>query len=162
MPFFILCLFLAIFPQNTWSKVGIGSGLSVVTEGRHHPLLYASIESDKWALTANSVGFQTSRTYHSAYQANLFYMFKPQKVLWTTFDAGIGWGAFYYKQGFKFKADSTPVERDNYATGPAIRVLWHFMGPVFLGLEAMFGIRGLQVAVLSTQDVSSLIFGVRF
>ncbi|HAZ11936.1 MAG: hypothetical protein A2X86_07205 [Bdellovibrionales bacterium GWA2_49_15] len=145
------------------AEVGVASGFSAVTGGRTVPLLYASGEGNEYAVTAYSVGVNTSVYYHSGYMASLFKRYKPSgDFISGGLDAGLGWGLYYYKIGFKRSSTAALEEKSATATGPAFRVLWNLAPPVFVGIEGMYGIRGLNWILLSTQDIVSVLLGVRF
>lgn len=95
------------------------------------------------------------------YQLNYFQTFKAGKVLWGDLETGLGWGFHYYKMGLK-KTETDTEEASDFASGPAFRVFWEMTGYFFMGIEAMFGLRNLNAILLSTQDVSTLVIGVRF
>ena len=154
---FVILLFLPM--ASSLAAFGIGSGFSSSTEGRTLPILYATAGGQSAAISGYSVGSAGKHSYHSAYQLNLFKLFKAGDLLWGDMEAGIGWGVHYYEEGIKL---ANTQKRSNFATGPSIRVLWKFMGPLFVAFEGMYGLRNLNLIILSSQDVSSLIVGVRF
>lgn len=161
MKIFILLAF--IWAPMAMAKIGIGSGLSAAMAGRTHPLIYASIEGKKVGVTGYSTGASSSVSYSNAYQLNIFALFpKVGDFLWGSLEAGFGWGFHYYDIGLKY-GDGLPMKKNNdFATGPAVRVLWNMLGPVFIAFEGMYGIRNLNAILLSSQDMTSLIVGVRF
>ncbi|MBI2522189.1 MAG: hypothetical protein HYV97_17350 [Bdellovibrio sp.] len=159
----LLVLIVMLLSSMAQAGVGIASGFSAVTGGRTIPLLYASGESNEYAVTGYGVGVNTSVYYHSGYMASLFKKYKPSgDFISGGLDAGLGWGFYYYKIGFKSSSSATLEEKSATATGPALRVLWNLAPPVFIGLEGMYGLRGLNWVLLSTQDIVSILLGVRF
>ncbi len=145
------------------AELGVASGFSAVTGGRSIPLLYASAESNEYALTGYGVGVANPSYYHSGYVLDLFKRYRPSgEFISGGIDAGLGWGFYYYKMGFKRSSSSPIEEKSATATGPAFRVIWNLAPPVFLGIEAMYGIRGANWVLLSTQDIVSVLLGVRF
>ncbi|MEK6625496.1 MAG: hypothetical protein AABY86_11035 [Bdellovibrionota bacterium] len=161
--FKLLPLILLSLVPMAHAGVGVASGFSAVTAGRTVPLIYASGESNEYALTGYAVGVNNSVYYHSGYMLSFFKKYKPSgEFIAGNIDAGLGWGFFYYKIGFKRTSTTTLEEKNAMATGPSLRVLWNVASPVFIGLEAMYGVRGLDWILLSTQDIVSVLLGVRF
>ncbi|MBT3984449.1 MAG: hypothetical protein HOE90_24045 [Bacteriovoracaceae bacterium] len=157
----IFALFLVCLIPKANALIRLGTGVSAVTEGRVHPLIFGGVDAGDLAFTAYSVGYKSSYSYHSAYQVNFFFNFFPKETfIWGHFVAGAGWGVHFFEKGFQGGPSDRRLKKRNFATGPTIRGLWHYAGPLFIGLEAMYGMRNLGAHILlSTQDTAALIVG---
>lgn len=163
---FILIFFMiTALPAKAELSYRIGSGMSTTTSGRRIPLAYGGIESKDYALSLSSVGYKNTLGYMSAWNLNAYALFYPDKFWWGKMQAGLGLGVFYYQEGFKNGLDDGGMTKKNYTAGPSIRVLWSIAGPIYLGLEAVYGIRPRFLSnhlLLSTQDTVQLLAGVEF
>jgi hypothetical protein len=140
----------------------LGLAQSSTTGGRIIPALYGGVDVSNLGFSLSSVGHKETLSYFSAWQLNGFLLWKNGKLFWGTIEAGVGWGAFIYEIGFKGNLAHSGVTKTGFATGPAIRVFWHFTKFMFTGIESMYGIRGYQALFLSAQDSASLIIGFEF
>jgi hypothetical protein len=143
------------------AAVEIGTGFNSSTAGRSIPALFLAYSADAWSLSFSSVGVQTPRYYHSAYTVSYLRTWKSGDWIWGPIESGFGLSILYASRGF---ADSGAVEsvRDDVAIGPALRVNWFVADPVFLGIEALYGLRDFgQHLALNAQDHVGFIVGVR-
>lgn len=155
--FFLLFL---LIPTKGFAEVLIATGFSSVTEGRAVPMLNIGIDNPNYAFLFGSVGVKTDVYYHNAYMLSAFRQVDLDDFLWGKVRAGLGGGIFFSKRGYK---DGGPEETGNdFGVGPSVRATWEIFPYGFVGIESYFGIADLQVLVLSTQQVSHLVFGVRF
>ncbi len=160
--FFLLIFLVSFFPsKNSLAGLIFGSGVTSATAGRVSPVLNLGLDYSSFALTATSVGVENTYYYHSAYNLVLVSQREFSKYLWGDLRGGIGLGAHYAKRGLKDGTNAEEIKSD-YAIGPAIRLTWEFIPYCFIGLEAIYGIRNLNFVILSTQNIRSLVLGVRF
>ena len=155
-----LLLLLFLIPIKVRSEVIVATGFSSVTEGRSVPMLNIGIDNPTSAFLFGSVGVKTDVYYHNAYMLSAYRQVDLEDFWWGKVRAGLGGGIFYSKRGYK---DRGPEETgDDFGIGPSVRATWEIFHYGFVGIESYFGIGDLKVFVLSTQQVSHLVFGVRF
>lgn len=155
----ILLLFLLI-PLRSSAEILIATGFSSVTEGRTVPMLNIGIDNPDYAFLFGSVGVKTDVYYHNAYMLSAFRQVDLENFWWGKVRAGLGGGVFFSNRGYK---DGGSEETGNdFGVGPSVRATWEIFPYGFVGIESYFGIGDAKVFVLSTQQVSHLVFGVRF
>ncbi len=159
--FLFWILLIICSPNVVWAEIVLGTGFSSATAGRTSPTLNLGIDYPSFAVTASSVGVKNSYYYHSAY--NLIYVrqFDFSEYLWGKLHGGIGAGLHFAKRGLK-DGTNAMSEKSDFALGPAIRITWDVAPLCFIGLEAIYGIRDFRVFTLTTQNVRSIIVGVKF
>lgn len=139
--------------------------MSSTTGGRKIPLLYIGTESKNYGISFSSIGYKNTLSYISAWNLNVYSLYHPEKLWWGDLQAGFGLGFFYYEEGFKNDLKDQGAVKTNYTAGPSLRVLWSIAGPIYLGLEAVYGIQPQFLAnhlLLSTQDTVQFLLGVEF
>ncbi|MBF0364978.1 MAG: hypothetical protein HQK50_05370 [Oligoflexia bacterium] len=159
---FFLLLF--AFCLEAFADLKVGGNISSSTRGRTLPGYYLAIGSDQAGVSASSAGFQTSLGYASYYQFNAFGLFRPGTILGRKIEAGFGAGIYFYKLGYRETIlDNAGTTKSSFAAGPSARVLWYFLGPAFMGIETMLGIRDLGLnLLLCYQDSTQFVLGLAF
>ena len=142
---------------SAYPLVKLGAGVSSLTAGRIHPLLYTSFDPSKYSLTFSSVGFKHQYGYFSGYNTALLYNFGSKD-----FEAGLGWGATYIAVGYRDSESSSFEKGSSWSTGPAVKTFWHPTDLFFLGLQGTFGINLPTIFGLALQDNVSFIAGMDF
>ena len=158
----VCLLIIIIFSYNAYSVLSVGSGFSNVTGGRTAPMIYGGFDTEKFALVASAVGVKTSIYYHSSYQVGMFLQNDWGEFWWGKLRAGIGSGLQYSVRGYRNTVESSEEKASDLVLGLAIRVRWNMAGPVFVALETVYGLAGLNFILLSTQHTTNLVFGVGF
>ncbi len=155
----IVLLFLINF-NLAYAGLFIGTGVTNITGGRIVPALHTGYDSSQFALTLTSVGVKNSVYYHSGYLLNLFSQTEMGDFWWGKLRAGIGGGVHFAKRSYTDGSHSET--KSDFALGPSMRATWEFLPSTFLGIEALYGIRGVNTLALVSQRVILLNFGVRF
>jgi len=159
---FIFSLLLCL-GSISWADIYIGSGYSAVTAGRQVPMLYAGIDVGNWEITSSATGVKSSLYYHSAYTLSAYSMRNTGNFLWGPLRTGLGFGAFYSKQGYRQTETSTLETADDFTAGPAFRVGWNFLANAFVSIDCMFGLRApFNLIGLSAQEIPQVVVGVNF
>lgn len=161
MKLFIYLLLCSLFCNLSYAGITLGTGVTSATSGRVSPFLHGGYDDTNFALTLTSVGVKNDYYYHSAYNFVLVAQKDFPKYLWGNLRGGIGIGSHYAIRELKDGTNSN-IKKSDFALGPAIRITWEFLPYTYIGLEAIFGIRNANIIVLSTQNIRSLILGVRF
>ncbi|MBF0206953.1 MAG: hypothetical protein HQK53_08670 [Oligoflexia bacterium] len=145
-------------------EVKVGTLFSSSTRGRSIPGIYLGLEGSDLGGSFSTIGVESTLSYFSAYQINLFKLFHPKNNFIGKVEAGLGAGLFFYQIGYRDNLEDAPGQKKrNFAFGPSIRALWYFYGGAFVGIESMLGLRNLFFnIVLSYQDSTQLIFGIGF
>ncbi len=153
----ILCAILLLFSLSAFSIVKVGTGVSSLTAGRVHPLLYLSLDPGRYSLTFSSVGFNHRYGYFSGYNSAFLYNFGQKG-----FEAGLGAGVTYITAGYRDNVDGDLEERGTWSFGPAVKSFWHPTDYLFMGLQGTFGINWPTLFGLALQDNVSFIIGMEF
>ena len=151
---------------SLWGTLGLASldlgvATSSATSGRMIPALSAGLLMDTWRMTFLSTGVQTPIYSHSAYRVLFLKNWQAGSFLWGTVSTGFGAGVAY---SCRLMVDDlvTTTKKEDYLAGPAWNMAWHFAGPLFFNIEALFGLRQpANHLLLSFQDFVSLSFGIR-
>ncbi|MBT3982746.1 MAG: hypothetical protein HOE90_15410 [Bacteriovoracaceae bacterium] len=146
---------------RSWPYFYIGSGMSSATHSQVVPLIYSALQGDVWTLSFMSTGYQNSLMYQSNYLFSGFFQFPEKMIFGHSLFAGVGWGYYHYRLGFRSGKSEPKLEKINYATGPSMRAMYQIWGPAFIGVEAMFGIRGLLNIFNTYQSVANIVVGVK-
>lgn len=153
----ILSCFIAL---SVKAEVQIATGFSSVTEGRTIPLISLGTDSHTSAFLLSAVGVKNDVYVHNSYMFSAYRQTEPDQFWWGKVRAGLGGGINYayrfYKDGGKKDSGA------DISVGPAIRITWEVIPYAFLGVESYFGLGHLNNIVLSTGQISQLLFGVRF
>lgn len=145
------------------ATVTAATGFSSTTSGRPIPTLAAGFVQETWAVTASSTGVSTPLYYHSAWTLTGFRLWKSGEFGHGAVTAGLGLGLFFAKRGYRDTETSPLQSATDYNIGPAFRVTWYFLDPVFFSVESIFGARRpVPLIVLSAQDIATITFGVAF
>ena len=155
-----LLLFFLIFPSLGKSEILLGTGFSSVTEGRTIPLLNLGIDSPTYAVLLSSVGVSNDVYYHNAYLVSGYRQVDMDNFWWGKVRVGLGGGLFFSERGFRDEEEEE--KSSDFSLGPSVRATWEIIPYGFVGIESYFGLGSFNFLVLSTQQVSHLVFGVRF
>lgn len=155
-----ICLFLFLFFSSANAEVILGSGYSSMTGGRTNPIIYTGMDSSNFALTLTAVGVNNDVYYHSGYIISAFAQKDAGDLFWGKIRGGIGGGIHFAKRGYT--DGSIDENKSDFAVGPSMRVTWEFLPFVFVGVEALYGIRNFNVILLNTQTITNVVLGVRF
>lgn len=160
---FLFSLFIS--GHSDANTIRLGGMMGSHTGGRVVPGLYAAFEGKSMGVSFSSLGYKNSVNYLTAYTANWFYNFRPGKLFSGELVASIGLGASYHRIGSRDSLAGNGVRRDNGTFGPMIRSFWGPFWPIYIGIEAMFGIRPNFITnhiFLSSQDIAILSVGIFF
>ncbi len=155
--------FLAVILCPSWlyAAVQVGTGLSSSMSGRPIPGLELGVGGEAWKATASAIGVQSSYYYHASYSASFFRTWKAGEFLWSEVQSGVGGGLMYSVRGFQDQGSTTEESKNDFALGPAFFVQWFLVGPVYLQLEMIWGLRGINELIgLNGQDVIFLSLGL--
>lgn len=142
--------------------VDLGVGFNSGTSGRQVPAIAAGINGSGWAITGTSTGVQNDYYYYSNYSLSYFWTWSAGQILWGNASAGFGVGTFYNEHAFKDEGSSTEEDQSDFGLGPAFYTRWNVLGPVYLNMEVIFGLRDiLRHVTLNGQDVVTFSVGVR-
>lgn len=142
----------------------IGTATTSVTSGRTVPALHTAIGFSSFTLSFLAAGVKTSLYSNSAYRLLILKEWGGELFFWGPITTGVGAGLAYTHRSWvaDLSLPSEPEIQSEYLAGPAWRLTWEFGGPVFLGIEALFGLRQpMTHLLLSFQDFISLNLGVR-
>ena len=154
------CLFLFLIFSSANADVILGSGFSSMTGGRANPIIYTGIDSPSFAFTVIAMGVKNDVYYHSGYIFSAFAQKDVGDLFWGKIRGGIGGGIHFAERGY---SDGLINEnKSDFAIGPTIRVTWEFIPFLFVGVEALYGIRNINTLILGTQTISNIVLGVRF
>jgi hypothetical protein len=154
-------LFASIFGISAMASVELGVGSTSATGGRLVPSLAAGLATTDWGLFASSTGVANSYYYQSNYQLSFYWMYS-QKTLWGgDISPGFGIGSMYTVRSFKDVGATSELKSDDFLLGPALRMHWIYFNTIYLGFDAIWGLRSLaNVVGLSYQDYTCVSFGV--
>lgn len=135
----------------------LGGGITSLTAGRLHPLIYLSLDPGRYSITFSSVGFHHQFGYYAGYNSALFYNFGTPR-----YEAGLGVGATYIAEGFRDSEDAALEKESTWSAGPAVKAFWRPTSWAFIGLQGTFGIGLMTLYGLALQDHVAFVMGVSF
>lgn len=157
---FLFAATLFFISDPAQATIEMGLGYSSATTGHTSPALILGLGAGDWAMTGSSTGYQTTAYYHSSYTLNYYWTWGSGDFFWGKLESGFGIGTLYAIRGFTDQG-STEETKSDFNLGPAFRLKWIFLDPVFISLEALFGLRDLtQHLALNAQDSINLSLGV--
>ncbi len=145
----------------SYASVELGVGLSSATSGRYIPALAGAIGGTDWILTGTSTGARNGYYYYSNYSMAWMKTWQAGEFGWGDLKAGLGVGAFYSLRSFKDEGATRAEEDSDFGAGPAFRVQWGFLSPVYCNLEVIWGLRDIyKHLTLNGQDLVTFSVGV--
>lgn len=157
---FCITIFVGLWAPSAHA-LDLGVGLGSSTGGRTIPTFNLGFQLGDKTISGQMTGSHTGYYYVSAYQLGYYWTWDPGEFIWGKVSSGFGVSAYYSQRGYRESTTATLETSDDYALGPAIRVKWNFLGPAYLGLEAMYGLRSIGHHLqLSFQTVTLFSLGV--
>ncbi|HEX4924261.1 MAG TPA: hypothetical protein VFV50_09245, partial [Bdellovibrionales bacterium] len=139
----------------------LGVGTSSSNSGRLVPGLSATASIGPIALTGTSTGTRTSVYYLSSYTFGAVKRFEGGRFWWGDLQLGFGLGVAYSQYGYRSSPQGEHDVKRDFTGGPLFQFRWAFLDPVYLGMDALFGLRYPQgLLALALQDVIMLSVGV--
>jgi len=81
--------------------------------------------------------------------------------LWGDLRAGFGVGLFFSQREFQDEGSTLTEKSSDFGLGPAFRVKWVFVAPVYMNMEVIWGLRDLTAHLtLNGQDLVTFSIGV--
>jgi hypothetical protein len=143
------------------AEVAVGAGLMANTFGRDVVALYGAASAGNFGVSAFSGGVATSVYYQSAYELSFSYLVRPGRLLWGPIMVGLGFGAYLAKERYA-PPGMIAGNHFDYTLGPDFSITWKFLGPMFVTVDALFGLRNVwSNFVLAPQDIVNGAVGVR-
>ncbi len=134
--------------------------MSSATSGRTVPALQGTLIFTDWAFSVSATGVKSPLYYHSAYLATFHKLWSSGSFFWGSLRAGLGGGLFFASRGFREDPSQSVDSTQDLALGPSFLVNWYFLGPCYISLESLYGIRSpWSHLMLSFQDVTILSLG---
>jgi hypothetical protein len=142
------------------AAVALGTGYSSITDVRQTPILHLGMGSDLSELSLHATGVRTAAYSITSWSAAYFRLARPGRFLWGTWNASLGWGLTWTNRQLIELGDTSSVH--DWVTGPAIKMRWQALGPLFVSLESVFGLRDPSLHLtLNFQTVTHALVGVR-
>ncbi len=162
MPMKLIVTFvLMFFAPAAHAGLELGGGTTSSTSGRLVPALSGAVTFGEWAVTGTSTGTRTNVYYLSAYTMGAVKRWPAGKFWWAEMVLGFGGGVAYSQYGYRNTPTDTMETKADFTAGPLIQFRWEFLGPLYVGLDALFGIKyPTGVLALALQDVVSLTLGL--
>ncbi len=156
-------LFLIIFYHLSLSAaidagIGTGGGMS----GRAVPALSLNYSGNDFDLTTFLSGVRNNLYYQSDYYLGYTFKIWQGEFMWGPINAGFGGAVYYSERGLRSAVSGGVDEKStDFAVGPSLRIVWKIFGPVFISLDALYGVRDLAPHLFLTfQDVEVLSLGI--
>lgn len=152
-----------LFCSAGHSAIELGFGFNSATSGRIVPAVVTSLSGEGWLLTGHSTGVQTDLYYHSSYGLSYFWTWDSGTLFSGNVSSGLGLGAFYSVREYRDSSSADVEQGSDFGLGPGFRVNWTFLGPLFLNMEGVFGLREItHHLTLNYQDYVNFSIGLRF
>lgn len=157
----VLPIFLVLFAQSAHAALELGVGSTSATGGRIVPALATGITTSDLGFFGSSTGVANQYYYQANYQLSLYWLL-GNGIFWGgKISPGFGLGTMYTVRSFKDEGATSEANSDDFAAGPALRLHWIYFDSVYLGLDAMWGLRNMaNITALAYQDYTCLSLGV--
>ena len=154
-----ICL---VCSTQLFATLEMGAGINSSTSGRIVPGIAVGAGANSWLMTATSSGVKNDYYYRSTYSLSAFATWKTGTFIWGDIVTGVGAGAVYSENGFQDDGAASLKKDSDIAVGPAFKVKWFLLGPIYMNMEAILGLRnpGTHLLSLQFQDFVTLSFGV--
>ena len=159
---FSLAILQALPIDSSRAAITIGTQTSAITDGRALPGLHLGVDISEYRVRVMSTGVSSQLYYQSAWSLEALSTWSAGQFLWGPVTAGFGGGLLYEKRGFRLTPNSALDESDDFVIGPAFQVAWKIAGPIYITVDAIFGLQGLNFFALNFQHVTSLGLGLEF
>ncbi len=155
--------FLIFFLSSTClADFSAGIGMNSVYTARRVPGIHLGISGKSFGVFGSTSGVRSSSYFHNSYVLNFMKMWSPGDFWWGKLTAGFGVGIFYATVGYKPANYAVAETYRDWTAGPALRLNWLILKPVFVAVDAMYGIRNpLSFIAMYSQDIASLSFGIQ-
>lgn len=163
--FFVLAASLSLILTFHVAKAGIevGAGTTSATGGRIVPALSLSLTAASWAVFVSSTGVKNTYYHQSNYQTSAYWLYPGGSLLGGSVSAGFGIGGMFLMRSFQDDGSTTEIRSDDWLAGPAGRIRWSYFDLLYLGIDAIWGLRTLAGALtLNYQDYTCVSVGVMF
>jgi hypothetical protein len=160
----MIIFIMSLFPILVEAGLQVGSGFNSATGGRIVPSVNLGVGSDSFRVLFSSTGVATSAYYQSSYTQGAYWTQKAGEIFGGAVVTGFGVGGLYAERGF-LSSSSVLEKKGDYVLGPAFFSQWNFLGPVFIGVEGLYGLIGpsnryYDIVSLNARDHVNFIIGV--
>lgn len=157
----ISMVFVIQFTPLARAQVEFGIGSTSATGGRLTPALAGGYTEDDWGTFGSSTGVSNRYYFQSNYQLSYYRILNSGSMWGGRITPGFGVGGMYTIRSFQDVGASSEAKSDDFLIGPALRLRWIFYETVFVGIDAIWGLRSLaNIFGLSYQDYTCVSFGV--
>ena len=144
-----------------FASIDLGVGPSVGYSGRLNTGVSLALNKPGYSLGLHSSGVQTNLYYDSSYYVSLTWPRVANQFWWGAFHGSLGVGTYFTERGYRSTPTSDIEKASDFALGPSLRIVWDVLGPVFISLDGMYGLRNpLTHVFLSFQDVELISIGI--
>ena len=155
-------LFFFSIALSAQASLEIGTGSTSATGGRFVPALAIGISNSSWGIFASSTGVANQYYFQSNYQLSYYWIHNSGTMWGGVISPGFGVGTMYTVRSFKDEGSTIELKSDDSALGPALRLHWIYFDSIYIGLDAMWGIRNMaNIVGLAYQDYACLSFGMK-
>jgi len=157
----IFLLLATQFAPRALAGFEFGIGSTSATGGRLTPALAGAYTQDVWGVFGSSTGVSNRYYYQSNYQLSYYWLLNSGNMWGGRIAPGFGLGGMYTIRSFRDLGASSESKSDDFLLGPALQLRWIFYESVYLGIDAIWGLRSLaNIFGLSYQDYTCVSFGV--
>lgn len=157
----LLSILLVLLGPSANAALELGVGSTSATGGRIVPAIATGITTSEYGLFGSSTGVANQYYYQANYQLSLYWLLGNGTFWGGRISPGFGLGTMYTVRSFKDENAASESKSDDFAIGPALRVHWIYFDSIYLGLDAMWGLRNMaNITALAYQDYTCLSFGV--
>lgn len=156
--FQIITILTTFHSTQVFAIFEIGTGANSSTSGRIIPGISIGAGTENWLISATSSGVKNTYYYRTTFSISILKTWRTPQLFWGDTITGIGLGSTYSENGFKDDGDSKVDKDVDMTIGPAFKMKWHFLGPGFMSMEAIYGIRRPITHLLSLQFQDFIIF----
>lgn len=155
-------LFLFSICIKAQASLEVGAGSTSATGGRIVPALALGVSNSSWGVFASSTGVANQYYFQSNYQLSYYWIHNSGTMWGGVVSPGFGLGTMYTLRSFKDEGSTVELKSDDFALGPALRLHWIYFDSIYIGLDAMWGIRNMaNIVGLAYQDYACLSFGMK-
>ncbi len=141
MKIILSLLFVILSSSSSLASIELGAGLSSSMSGRYVPGANLAYIDSTWALSATTIGVQTTIYYVSDYSLCYNRMWNVGKFFWGDLHAGAGGGVGYSQRGYRSSPTSSIYStRSEILIGPSFRVSWEFASPFVFTFDGLYGV----------------------
>lgn len=160
IPPLVIFVIAVLLGTSAKASIELGIGSTSATGGRLIPAIATAVTTSEIGVFGSSTGVANEYYYQANYQLSLYWLLGNGTFWGGKISPGFGLGSMYTVRSFKDSGATNELTSDDFALGPALRMHWIYFDSVYIGIDALWGLRSMaNIIGLAYQDYTCLSVG---